>query len=89
MVNDWLDRNEPVRAIVSKMEGRNVSIDLYFYKPEESISTEEETPHNGSNFFTIKLAANRSKMVQDNISLAEEGVETEDFLFLLLEILLE
>ena len=71
MANDWLKKEEPVRAMISKIDGNELYIDLYFYEiPSRHLST--------WNNKIITLAGNKSQDFQENISFIEEEKQKLD-----------
>lgn len=64
MANDWQKRDEPMRAMISKLEENNICIDLYFYEaPSKHISSWKNK--------IVTLSGNKLDDFQNNISTLE------------------
>lgn len=65
MANDWMKKDEPIRAMVSRIDNEEIYIDLYFYEiPSKHLSTWANK--------IVTLNGNKSEEFQDNICFIEE-----------------
>lgn len=74
MANDWQKREDPIRAMVSKLDGEDIYIDLYFYEiPSKHISSWNNS--------VVTLSGNKSEDFQANISLLDNDTRKLDLEF--------
>lgn len=72
MANKWLKREEPIRAMVSKIDGDELFIDLYFYEiPSKHFSSWKNK--------IITLSGNKSADFQEDIGLVNDDGQKLDF----------